>query len=77
MNSLFSYSTVVDLGNRNSIDMGSIQSVRNSFTRYHHALVPSLTGQFSMDPLRYPTFCVRFAASHKSFVRATGQLTRS
>jgi hypothetical protein len=32
--------------------------------------------QFSVDPLRYPTFCVRIA-SHKSFVRPTGQLTRS
>jgi hypothetical protein len=42
----------------------------------HHALVPRLTKLFSVDPLRYPTFCVR-VASHKSFVRATGQLTRS
>jgi hypothetical protein len=49
---------------------------RRSFTRRHHALVQRLTGQFSVDPLRYPTFCVR-VASHKSFVRTMGQLTRS
>jgi hypothetical protein len=33
--------------------------------------------QFSMDLLRYPTFYARLSASHKSFVRATNQLTRS
>jgi hypothetical protein len=50
--------------------------MKHSFTLNHHALVPCLTGQFSVDLLRYPTFCVR-KASHKSFVRAIGQLTRS
>jgi hypothetical protein len=42
----------------------------------HLSLLTCLTGQFSVDPLRYPTFCVR-VASHKSFVRTMGQLTRS
>jgi hypothetical protein len=31
--------------------------MRRSFTLHHHALVPCLTGQFSVDPLRYRKIC--------------------
>jgi hypothetical protein len=52
------------------------QGMKHSFTGYRFALIQCLTYS-QANPLRYPTFCVRFAALHKSFVRATGQLTRS